>query len=224
MRRGVTVSEQLEIIRVVKQSQKKQIVSALVVFGLFVLAWLWPTPAPPPPVGIVIVQQSQSTGGASGILVAPQTVLTNANVVGNQHEVIVSFANGSSVSADVVFSDTTADIALLSLVSPTAIAPMPLSDSDTVTVGDAVLIVGFPAGKYVEVPAKITTNTGGIFATDVNANPGDSGGALLRNDRTVVGLIGSTVEFGSSHASQTQWAIPINVVKKLCRDNGHPLE
>jgi S1-C subfamily serine protease len=224
MRKGVTVSEQLEIIRFIKQSQKKQIVAALVVLGLVIVALFWPTPAPPQPVGIVIVQQSQGTGGASGILVGPQTVLTSANVVGNQHEVVVSFANGSSVSADVIFSDTTADTALLSLPSPISIAPMPLSDSDTVNVGDAMLIAGFPAGRYVEVPAKITTNTAGIFATDMNANPGDSGGALLRSDHTVVGLIGSTVEFGSSHASQTQWAIPINVVKKVCRDGGHPLE
>jgi len=84
----------------------------------------------------------------SGVLVsADGKVMTAAHVVHSMDEINVEFLGGETVSARVVSSEPAADLSLLQLKSvPKGVKPALLSDSDTVRVGDQVLVVGAPYG------------------------------------------------------------------------------
>ena len=86
-------------------------------------------------------------GGGSGVLVSPTEVLTAAHVVQAVDEIIVEFPSGEQIGATVVASRPTHDVALLRLGRPASVVPLPLGDSDEVSVGDRVFVVGAPLGE-----------------------------------------------------------------------------
>src|SRR5439155_911293 len=84
----------------------------------------------------------------SGVVVSVDgDVMTAAHVVQAMDEITVEFAGGPTVPAHVIISEPAADLALLRVQTPPrSLIAAPLGNSDTVGVGDQVLIVGAPYG------------------------------------------------------------------------------
>jgi S1-C subfamily serine protease len=224
MRNGITISHQKQIISLLRHSLQIQKWAALVLLVLVVVGWAIPVHTTPP-LAVAMIQTAPGAGGGAGFLVNPQLVLTSGNVVGSQPTIFVSFRNQPTVQGKVVFADLKHDIALVELPSPAALPPLPLGDSNAVADQEELAIAGYPGGDYADAQhAKLIAHNQELLTTDMASLPGNSGGPLMRSDGTVIGVVASTAELGSSQVSRTHMGIPMNAVKKVCREQGHPID
>ncbi len=156
---------------------------------------------------------STDIAGGSGILIDGGTVLTAAHVVWPYRSARVVFPNGGEVQdAPVIGWDPFGDLALLD-VSGLADLPSPvdIGDGEDIPLGRPVFLVGYP-GESERYPQP--TITQGILSrtreweseqwtflqSDATVVGGQSGGALVDEDGTVVGVTNFSFleEFGLS--------------------------
>ena len=156
------------------------------------------TVAPLPQQGMVSL-----AGLASGVLISDDgKVLTAAHVVQAVDQVVVELADGQMVTARVISSAPSADVALLQLDSvPPGLAPAHLGDSDTVEVGDEVFVVGAPyglsltltvghvSGREVSKSSLTSLSAREVFLTDAAINRGNSGSPMFNRQGEVIGIV-----------------------------------
>ncbi len=140
-------------------------------------------------------------GTGSGVLVSETEVLTAAHVVQAANSVMVEFPSGQEIRASVIASRPTHDVAMLRLAEPVSIAPAKVGDSDKMSVGDQVFVVGAPLGEghtltAGHVSARRTqrglfygVSTVEYLQTDAAINPGNSGGPMFNMSGEVVGVV-----------------------------------
>src|SRR5487761_957282 len=159
----------------------------------------------------VISQPAYQTGTLEGtgmILSRSGLVLTNNHVVEGTSSVQAKIANtGKTYSVKVIGTDATDDVALLQLIGATNLTPVPLGNSNTVRVGDAVVALGNADGqdgpptvvsgkvtslnqsiKASDQGAGTTENLHGMLQTNAPIISGDSGGALANAQGQVIGM------------------------------------
>jgi S1-C subfamily serine protease len=142
-------------------------------------------------------------GLGSGVLIDKNGhIATAAHVVQTADLVEVEFLDGSKVSAAVVSSDPSADLALLKIDAvPRGIKPVPLANSAKVAVGTEVFVVGAPYGlghslTVGHISGRIQNDGTGLaapeaelFQSDTAINQGNSGGPMFNMDGEVVGIV-----------------------------------
>jgi S1-C subfamily serine protease len=178
--------------------------------------------------------------GTGEILTEDGYVITNHHVISGSTAIEVTVtATGETYAADVVGYDSSHDIAVIKLRDASGLAPAPLGDSSTVEVGDPVVGLGNAGGlggKPIEAAGEVTgldrsitaTNASngtseqlsGLIETDADIEPGDSGGALIDADGTVIGIItAGSVSPGRGGETDTDgYAVPINQAMQIARD------
>jgi serine protease Do len=148
-----------------------------------------------------------SDGLGSGVLISNDgKVLTAAHVVQTADKIWVEFPDEELISARVVASDVSVDVALLQLDrSPKGIAPSSLGDSDKVEVGDQIFVVGAPYGIGQTLTAghvsgqhqlnRRSENSTAVefLQTDAAVNGGNSGSPVFNMEGEVVGIVSSIV-------------------------------
>lgn len=148
-------------------------------------------------------QMASLPGLGSGVLISPDgKIMTAAHVVQTADTILVEFAGGETMPANVISSDLSADVALLQIEqAPSYAAVATLGDSDAAEVGDEVFIVGAPVGMghtmtAGHISARRTPHTlyGGIsrsefFQTDAAINQGNSGGPMFNMSGEVIGIV-----------------------------------
>jgi serine protease Do len=139
-------------------------------------------------------------GLGSGVVYRPDVVITNQHVVGDNHDVTLDFADGTSSPGTVLAADSIADIAVIR--SARAGLPVPDYRTDAPRPGDPVLAIGSPLGFEGTVTAGIVSglnrNIPGsasqgralvdLIQVDAPISPGNSGGALLDGTGRVIGI------------------------------------
>ena len=174
--------------------------------------------------------QSEHEAQGSGFVIdMAGHIVTNYHVVEGARRVEVSFSNNDSVSAVVVGSDPSTDIAVLSVdLGSRALTPLQLGNSDSVRVGDEVVAIGNPFGLARSVTAGIVSalqrplqapngyTIDHVIQTDAALNHGNSGGPLLNAAGEVIG-VNSHIQTGSGSAGNVGigFAVPINTVKSV---------
>jgi S1-C subfamily serine protease len=173
-------------------------------------------------------------GVGSGIIIDEQGfILTNYHVIADADNLEVKFADGTTVSAQVVGRDPGNDLAVIRAnVSDGELTPAPLGDSDAVQVGDSVLAIGNPFNLEGTLTQGIVSALGRTYAsedgtrpirnliqTDAAVNPGNSGGPLLNCQGEVIGIntllenpTGDRVNVGVA------FAVPINTARQFLPD------
>lgn len=174
---------------------------------------------PPPPLAdlspavnvaldsVVRVSGSRPECGAgatgSGYVSTPEHVTTNAHVVAAMEQPRVTTRDGRSFQATVVGFDPQLDVAVLHVPGLTAAA---LPTDTAIGVGTTAVVAGYPGGGSLQVaPAAVrAVLSAGRLGTDIYGNdgvareaivvnaevrPGNSGGPLLSEQGTVLGLI-----------------------------------
>jgi S1-C subfamily serine protease len=156
-------------------------------------------------------------------------IVTNYHVVEGADRVTVSFSNRDTVKAEVVGTDPSTDIAVLSVeTSANALRPLVLGDSDKVVVGDAVVAIGNPFGldrtatsgivsalqRLITAPNRFTIDH--VIQTDAPINHGNSGGPLLDVHGKVIG-VNTQIETGGVASGNVGigFAVPSNTVKEV---------
>lgn len=170
-------------------------------------------------------------GIGSGVLISNEgKILTAAHVVNDAEKVIVKFINGEEIPAKVIRSAPVADIALLKLSwMPKAYGVAKIGDSDKVSIGEQVIILGAPYGLehslsagYISGKQKQKTRTSGFvineyFQTDASINQGNSGGPMFNLQGEVIG-ISSYIITESGGFQGLGFAATSNLAKKLVLD------
>jgi S1-C subfamily serine protease len=141
-----------------------------------------------------VVTLSTGTGTGSGILVSEDGyVLTNAHVVGDEKEIRVRWSDGLETLAQVVRVAKDRDVAIVK-TDPRDRTPLAIKRG-AVAPGQRVYAIGSPRGKAFQG----TVSSGVISAnriidglryiqSDTSVSPGSSGGALLDEAGSVIGV------------------------------------
>jgi len=179
------------------------------------------TPSPP--------SGSQQALGSGFVLDKAGHIVTNYHVIDGADTIEVSFSNQDTLTAKLVGSDPSTDLAVLRVeTSSRGLRPLELGDSDTVRVGDPVIAIGNPfgldrtatAGIVSALQRPITAPNGytidHVIQTDAPINKGNSGGPLL-NDRGKVIGVNSQISTGGSETGNVGigFAVPSNTVKGI---------
>jgi serine protease Do/serine protease DegQ len=124
-------------------------------------------------------------------------VMTNAHVVKDAREILVTLKDNRRLAAKLVGSDPGTDIALLK-VERAGLVEVPFGDSDVLQVGDFVVAIGNPFGIGQTATSGIVSALGRsglsvegyehFIQTDASINPGNSGGALVNLKGELVGI------------------------------------
>jgi len=168
------------------------------------------------------------TGGGLGagfVFHSPRHVATAFHVVSLGRSIDVTFADGSTVGAEVVAVDRENDLAILELEEPASVPPLLPSDMERVHLGTPVLAIGHP---YATVDAElegllswsvsqgIVSGRGQrLLQTDAALNPGNSGGPMLGCDGRVLGVVSAKLQ-----AEGIGFVIPIRFLVALTRQIG----
>jgi S1-C subfamily serine protease len=175
-----------------------------------------------------VPQQEQQRGLGSGFVIDKSGhIVTNFHVIEGADEVEVSFSNGEEMSADVVGSDPSTDIAVLEVdANARALRVLTLGNSDQLEVGDEVVAIGNPLGYERTMTAGIVSALGRVIEspgqfqideviqTDAPINSGNSGGPLLDAHGRVVG-VNTQIASVSGGNIGLGFAVPINTVKDV---------
>ena len=172
------------------------------------------------------VQHFSETG--SGVLISPDgKVMTAAHVVHTMDTISVEFLGGETVSAKVIASEPAADLSLLQLEKvPATARPAPMANSDTVQVGDSVMVVGAPYGLSYSlstgiISARWAPNTmyksmplAEFFQTTATINTGNSGGPMFNMGGEVIGIVSHNIS-KSGGSEGLGFVVTLNTAKQL---------
>jgi len=182
------------------------------------------------PFGFPSSPQTEQSLGSGFVIDKAGHVVTNYHVVSGATRVQVSFSGQDQINAKVVGSDPSTDIAVLKIDTHSrALTPLPLGDSDDVSVGDSVFAIGNPFGftrtftagvvsaLQRQIVAPNSLEIDGVIQTDAAINHGNSGGPLLDADGRVIGVTSqiSTGTTGEQGNIGIGFAIPVNIVRNV---------
>ncbi len=164
----------------------------------------------------------------SGVLIsADGKVMTAAHVVHAMDEINVEFLGGQTVPARVLSSEPAADLSLLLLARvPKGALVAPMANSDTVRVGDPVMIIGAPYGLSHSmsagwISARWPANSvyramplAEFLQTDATINTGNSGGPMFNMAGQVIGIVSHNIS-KSGGSEGLGFVVTINTAKRL---------
>ncbi len=153
--------------------------------------------------------------GSGFILTADGYVMTNAHVVEDASEVMVTLPDKREFKARIVGADKRTDVAVVK-IEATGLPAVKVGDISKLRVGEWVMAIGSPFGLENTVTAGIVSakqrDTGEylpFIQTDVAINPGNSGGPLINMRGEVVG-INSQIYSRSGGFMGISFSIPID--------------
>lgn len=172
-------------------------------------------------------------GSGSGIIIGKNEkqllIATNNHVVEGTNKIKVTFIDGSKAEAVIKGTDSTADLAVISVdtskmkdSSLNAIKIAKLGNSKNVKVGEMAIAIGNAMGygqsvtvgyisaknRTVDISDGYDTKKMVLLQTDAAINPGNSGGALLNVNGEVIGI--NSVKYASTDVEGMGYAIPIS--------------
>jgi S1-C subfamily serine protease len=159
-------------------------------------------------------------------------------VITNKHVVSDSTADYQVLTYDKkkydvlkIYRDPLNDLAILK-INASNLKPLKLGDSNNLKLGQLVIAIGTPLGKFTNtVTQGIISGLGrgitagspfegyvekldNVIQTDAAINPGNSGGPLLNSKGEVIGINTAI----ASEGQNIGFAIPVNVLKNLIED------
>lgn len=180
----------------------------------------------------VEVSTSATAGGATGsgfVIDNEGHIVTNQHVVGGADSVTVEFSDGSEVSADIVGTDPSTDIAVLDVDrSPSLLKPLSFAPEGSLQVGNEVIAIGSPfglegtltrgvisaLGREIRSPNGFTIEN--AVQTDAALNHGNSGGPVLDTQGRVVG-VAAQIRSESGGSDGIGYAIPGDTAQRVAR-------
>ena len=179
------------------------------------------------------IQTPKKTATGSGVIISPDGyIVTNNHMVEGADELTVTLNDNREFSARIVGTDKTTDLALIK-INETRLPYLTFANSDSVRIGEWVLAIGNPMGLNSTVTAgiisakarQLSTGRGNTsdevyLQTDAAVNSGNSGGALVNASGKLVG-INTAIASGNGYYTGYSFAIPSNIVKKICYDLEH---
>lgn len=172
-------------------------------------------------------RSSQVSGSGSGIIISSDGyIVTNNHVIEGATKIKVYLYDDTEYEATVIGSDAKTDLAVIKIEAAN-LTPAKLGDSDSIVVGEDVVVIGNPLGEFRG------SSTGGMISalarditienqkmtllqTDAAVNPGNSGGGLFNMNGELIGVINAKI--ASTETEGLGFAIPVNDLKEVVND------
>lgn len=169
----------------------------------------------------------------SGVIISSDGyIVTNNHVVEDAAKVTITLNDKREYDGEIIGTDPASDLALLKIKEKN-LPYLTFANSDSIRIGEWVLAIGNPMGLNSTVTAGIISakarqlNTGRntlsdevYLQTDAAVNSGNSGGALVNASGELVG-INTAIASGNGYYTGYSFAIPSNIVEKICHDLQH---
>jgi serine protease Do len=170
-------------------------------------------------------------GSGSGVIISDDGyIVTNNHVINNATQVEVTLDDKRTYKAEVVGADPSTDLALLK-IDESELPFIPYGNSDVVNIGEWVLAVGNPFNLTSTVTAGIVSAKGrnihilpnqqfpieSFIQTDAAVNPGNSGGALVATNGSLIG-INTAIASNTGAYTGYSFAVPVSIVSKVVED------
>ena len=166
-----------------------------------------------------LVRVESPDGFGSGFFISPDTIVTNAHVVGSNSSVTIRRTDGKTMPARVETTAPEFDIAIMRISNPDPHQPtLTMGSGVNARAGQEIIALGTPLGLQNTVTRGIVSavrDVGGVtlVQTDAAINPGNSGGPLLDRAGTVIGI--ATMRIGSAVAQGLSFGVAIEHVQSL---------
>ena len=177
---------------------------------------------------VVVIQGKTGSGDllGSGFIVSKDgKIVTNLHVIRDMKVVAVRLSSGEAYdSVSVLATDERRDLAIVRIAG-FSLPTLELGDSDSLKVGEPLVIVGSPRGLEGTVTAGILSSVRDsgegfkVLQTDAAVNPGNSGGPLVNNRGQAIGV----VSFKLRSAEGLNFGVPINYVRGLLTNLQEPI-
>jgi 2-alkenal reductase len=162
-------------------------------------------------------------------------IVTNAHVVYDAREIVVTFRDGYQTRAEIVGLDDFSDLAVIKVkTDPKRLLPIALGDSSDLKVGQSVIAIGNPFGLVSSMTTGVISATGrtlnsarmlsprtrtpfqnpAIIQVDAQINPGNSGGPLLDINGRLIG-VNTAIRSETGRFQGIGFAVPVNTVKRV---------
>lgn len=171
-----------------------------------------------------IINRVKAAIGSGFIISKDGLILTNSHVVFGSQHLVVTLDNGKKVVGRLIGADPVLDLAVLKIpASPEGLPVISIGDSDTIKVGDQVLVIGNPfgleqtltlgiiSGLNRVLPGSLLGERHPLIQTDAAISPGNSGGPLVNRYGEVIGITSSFLP----EAQNIGFALPINIAKNV---------
>jgi 2-alkenal reductase len=178
-------------------------------------------------VNIAVMTRMGGGTGSGFVFDLEGHIVTNNHVVEGAEQILVRFADDTTVEAELAGTDPDSDLAVIKVDAPADLLwPVQLGDSAVLRVGQRAIAVGNPYGfeqtmttGIISALGRVVPRDGGfslpqLIQTDAAINPGSSGGPLLDSRGQVIGV--NTLIYSSSGSNAgIGFAVPVNAVKRV---------
>ncbi len=147
-------------------------------------------------------------------------VITNAHVIQGAEKVKVVFSDGRDFPAEIISTDETKDLAVMTVDTDEKLPFIHLGRSNDLMIGETVIAIGNPYGYSNTVTSGVISAVGrdiqvaegmwlrGLIQTDAPINPGNSGGPLLNVNGDLIG-VNTAIR---AEAQNIGFAIPVDTL------------
>ena len=170
-------------------------------------------------------RRPQNSLGSGVIVRSDGYILTNAHVIADADEILVSFSDDQNTSAQLIGTDPETDLAVIR-ANATGLRPIQMGSSSDARVGDVVLAIGNPFGIGQTVSMGIVSAKGryglsstydDFIQTDAAINPGNSGGALIDVKGRLLGI--NSLFYSQTGGSQgLGFAVPVELALSVLEE------
>jgi serine protease Do len=179
-------------------------------------------------IGALAGDRIRSSDVGSGVVISGDgKVVTAAHLVHGVEGIDVQFLGGRTVTARVVAAELAADLCLLQLDQiPPSLGAAKLANSDSVRVGEQVIVVGAPyglghtlsvgwiGGRWAPGTVYKAIPLAEFFQTDASINVGNSGGPMFNLAGEVIGIVSHVIS-RSGGSEGLGFVVTMNTAKQL---------
>lgn len=169
----------------------------------------------------------------SGFIIDPTGyIVTNAHVIYDAENIVVSFTNGGEFSAKIIGTDPLTDIAVIKISDTHPLPFVTWGDSRLVQIGDWIMAAGNPFGLGSSITVGVVSARGrdigaspfeDFLQLNANINPGNSGGPTFDMQGHVI-AVNTAIISPSAAATGLSFSIPSEIVIPIIdtlRKDGH---
>jgi putative serine protease PepD len=175
---------------------------------------------------------TEGSTGSGCVLDTDGNILTNYHVIQSADSLEVTLPDKSKYHAKIVGFDRQNDLAVIRVTGAPKerLHPIPLGDSDAMSVGQKVLAIGNPLGLQNTLTIGIVSSLGrriktengdlidNVIQTDAAINPGNSGGPLLNTSGEMIGINTLIFSIRGGGNIGIGFAIPVNSIRRVATE------